>query len=109
MAPSSSGLGQVEFSTKPRVRMATTYILTCANTDYYIGSTINIEHRLNEHQCGQSRATKGKRPVKLIYKRNFSTLKEARKFEYFLKRQRNKKFFKKLFNGEIIWPHRLVA
>lgn len=31
---------------------AYTYILQCANGKYYVGSTTNLEARLNEHQAG---------------------------------------------------------
>lgn len=89
--------------------MGTVYILLCKNNDYYVGSASNLSRRLTEHQKGMSRATKGKLPVKLIYKKEFRTLKEARSFEYFLKRQRNKRFFQKLFDNEIVWPRRLVV
>jgi len=84
--------------------MIATYILLCNNGDYYIGSTKNFERRIKDHKRGLNRATKGKLPVKLIYKRELGTLSEARKFEYFLKRQRNKNFYKKVINNEIIWP-----
>lgn len=89
--------------------MATVYILKCKNGDYYIEITNNLKRRLTDHQQGKSKATKGKLPVKLVYQRGFKTLKEARKFEYFLKKQRNREFFKKVIKNEIVWPRRLVV
>ena len=80
----------------------TTYILECYNGDYYIGSTDNLTRRFNEHLQGRNKSTKHKRPVKIVYLRNFETLKEARSFEYFIKRQRNKNFYKKLINGPFV-------
>ena len=32
--------------------MPTVYILLCNNGEYYVGSTADIEKRLNEHQKG---------------------------------------------------------
>lgn len=79
-----------------------TYILECANGDYYVGSTDDIERRLNEHKCGKNKSTKFKRPLKVVFTRNFLTLSEARSFEYFIKRQRNKKFYEKLISGPFV-------
>ncbi|PRY87392.1 GIY-YIG nuclease family protein [Mongoliibacter ruber] len=31
---------------------AYTYILLCGNSQYYVGSTKNLEKRLDEHQLG---------------------------------------------------------
>ncbi|MFD2201086.1 GIY-YIG nuclease family protein [Shivajiella indica] len=31
---------------------AYTYILLCCNGQYYVGSTKNLEKRINEHQMG---------------------------------------------------------
>lgn len=51
---------------------------------------------------GQNSHTKSRLPIKLVYKKEFSNINEARKFEYFIKRQRNKKFYLKLINGAFV-------
>lgn len=49
--------------------MAYTYILECANGEYYVGSTEDIVQRLQEHQTRTGgRFTKLHQPVKLVYK-----------------------------------------
>ncbi len=57
---------------------AFTYILKCADKSYYIGSTVNLEKRLWEHQngCG-SNFTKKNLPVELIYFEEFERIEDA--------------------------------
>lgn len=64
------------------------YILECADTTLYIGSTNNLEKRLKEHNGAKKGAhyTKIRRPVMLKHTETFSTLSEARKREAELKR-----------------------
>ena len=43
------------------------YILQCADNKWYYGYTSNLKKRLLEHQEGKNRATKPRRPLKLVY------------------------------------------
>lgn len=44
------------------------YILECADGGYYVGSTRNLEHRLDQHASGRgARYTSGRLPVRLVY------------------------------------------
>ena len=45
------------------------YILKCANGKYYVGSTTDLEKRLQQHQQGEGGAkfTKSHLPVELVY------------------------------------------
>ena len=62
--------------------MATMYILQCSNGEYYVGSTTDIEKRLNEHQKGRGCAfTKAHLPIKLVYTEEYSTTEQAYKRE----------------------------
>ena len=55
-----------------------TYILKCGDDSYYIGSTINLEERLTQHQKGQgANHTKKRLPVNLVYVEAFSRIDEA--------------------------------
>ena len=55
------------------------YILRCANGQYYVGSTTNIELRLQEHHSGEgSDFTKAHLPIKLVYTEEYDTIHEAR-------------------------------
>jgi len=65
---------------------AYTYILLCSDNRYYVGSTTNLELRLKEHFAESdalygSRFTKGYKPIKLVYKEEYSTVAEAFKRE----------------------------
>ena len=54
---------------------AYTYILQCANGKYYVGSTTNLEARLNEHQAGLGgKFTSTHLPVKLVYFEEYSSI-----------------------------------
>jgi putative endonuclease len=61
-----------------RLNSATVYILLCANGQYYVGSTENLERRLKEHQNGTGCGfTKAHLPVKLVNKEEYTTIEEA--------------------------------
>lgn len=64
------------------------YILECADTTLYIGSTPNLEKRLKEHNTSKNGAhyTKIRRPVVLKYHEVVETLSKARAREAELKR-----------------------
>ena len=76
------------------------YILECADSTYYIGSTKDIQKRLCAHNEGKSGAkyTRGRRPVVLRYREDGLTRGEALKREAVLKklsRFEKQKLFKK--------------
>ena len=68
--------------------MPHTYILRCSDDTLYVGSTTDLERRLHEHNHAKSGAhyTKIRRPVELVWKKKFKTIKEARAKEVTLKR-----------------------
>jgi len=55
------------------------------NFDIYVGSCEDIEVRLNRHNSGKVRSTKGYRPWKLLEIFHFSSHAEAVRHERFLK------------------------
>lgn len=63
------------------------YILECADSSLYVGSTKDLAKRLKEHNESKRGAhyTKIRRPVFLRYSETFATLKEARSREAELK------------------------
>lgn len=63
--------------------MYSVYILKCSDDSLYTGCTNNLEKRLNEHNFGKAGAkyTRARRPVELVYHRNFRTLKAGRRKE----------------------------
>lgn len=70
-----------------------TYILECADNSLYVGCTNDLERRLDQHNNSKWGAhyTKIRRPVKLVYVENFSTLREARHREAEFKGWRREK------------------
>ena len=61
-----------------KVYMAWMYILKCADSSYYVGSTKNLELRLSQHQSGKgSRYTSGRLPVELVYGEEYDRVADA--------------------------------
>ena len=79
--------------------MFTTYIIYSIDFDsFYIGYTSAIEERIIQHNSGKTKSTKNKIPWKVVYTEVFQTKTEAIQRERFLKRQKNKTFYRKLCN-----------
>ncbi|MDR3546926.1 MAG: GIY-YIG nuclease family protein [Candidatus Pacebacteria bacterium] len=55
------------------------YILECADTTLYTGSTNDLERRLQQHNHSKrgARYTKARRPVRLLYTEEFPTRGDA--------------------------------
>lgn len=54
------------------------YILRCADGSYYVGSTIDLERRLREHNEGRgARYTMRRLPVELVYSAEFPNIAQA--------------------------------
>lgn len=81
--------------------MGYTYILQCANGEYYVGSTEDLEKRLHEHYSHKGgRFTKLNQPVKLVYKEEYASYEEAFKRERQLHKWSHAKK-EALVNGDI--------
>lgn len=51
------------------------YILECADSSYYTGSTKNLRRRIEQHQMGEgANHTKNRLPVKLVYFEEFDRI-----------------------------------
>lgn len=75
--------------------MAHVYILKSLNyKKTYVGSTSDLERRVNEHNTGQSFFTNRYKPWKLIYKEEFKDISDARKREKYFKTASGRKFIK---------------
>ncbi len=62
--------------------MPFTYILRCADGSYYVGSTSDLERRFAQHQAGEGAAyTRRRRPVELVFAREFDRVDEAFRLE----------------------------
>ncbi|MFA4846576.1 MAG: GIY-YIG nuclease family protein [Patescibacteria group bacterium] len=56
------------------------------NGRWYVGSSDNPQRRLQEHNFGKHRSTKGYRPYQLIYTETYDTKTEALKREKLIKK-----------------------
>lgn len=73
------------------------YILeSLKNGRYYIGSTVDKERRLIEHNTSQVKATKNLRPLKLVFYQEFEEIKTARQVEYKLKKKKSRGIIKRI-------------
>jgi putative endonuclease len=64
------------------------YVLQNPAARFYIGLSENLPHRLEQHNAGESRWTRGRGPWKLIWQSASMSLSDARKLERLLKRQK---------------------
>jgi len=79
------------------INMFYTYILRSEKDNtYYIGSTSNLTNRVREHNFGNTRYTKLKRPWILIYSEEFQTRGLAVMREKQLKRIKNRTVLEKI-------------
>ena len=65
------------------------YIVRCSDNTFYCGQTNNLEKRIKEHNSDSSKSAKylrGRKPVKLVYSETYSTLQEAMKREWKVKK-----------------------
>ena len=69
---------------------------------YYIGSTNNIERRLEEHNRGQTKSTKFRKPFLLVLKEEYTTIEEVKYIEKKLKSFKNKKIIDRIVAEGII-------
>lgn len=64
----------------------TVYILRCKDKTLYTGITTNISDRIKAHNSGKgAKYTKGRGPVKLVWKKIVKNESAARKMEYKIK------------------------
>jgi len=58
--------------------MAFVYILECADGSWCVGSTIDLERRVAQHQRGEGSAyTRRRLPVRLVFSREFARIDDA--------------------------------
>jgi putative endonuclease len=54
------------------------YMLSCADGTTYVGSTVDLERRLAQHQAGEGAAyTRTRRPVRLIHVEEYVRIDDA--------------------------------
>lgn len=78
------------------------YILLCSNNRYYIGSSQDLERRLEEHSSGRVTSTMNLLPVKLVFSQTYETIQQARRVEHKLKRLKNRSIIETIISDGII-------
>lgn len=82
--------------------MAWVYILQSEKSQYYIGSTANLERRLKQHFTGGAHTTSRMKGLKLVFSQEFKSSEKARIVERKLKSWKRKDFIDKIVSdGEI--------
>ena len=62
--------------------MAYVYMVECNDGTYYVGSTHDLEQRVDEHNLGiGSQYTSARRPVKLVWAEEFEDVADAYAYE----------------------------
>ena len=62
--------------------MAWAYVLECSDGTYYVGSTVDLERRVAQHQDGEGAIyTRRRRPVRLVWAAEFDRITDAFLFE----------------------------
>lgn len=67
-------------------------LLSLKSHIFYFGSAKDLKSRIEQHSRGEVKSTKCHRQWKLVWYGAFTTLKEARKFEKYLKTGSGKSF-----------------
>ena len=87
----------------PGSMKAYVYILkSLKNSRFYIGSTDNLNRRIDEHNSGKSTYTSFSKPFELVFSQEYDELTMARKIEYWLKRQKDKKLIERIITEKKI-------
>ncbi|MBT3227512.1 MAG: GIY-YIG nuclease family protein [Candidatus Marinimicrobia bacterium] len=77
-----------------------TYILQSEKDGrYYIGSTSDLDRRLQEHNSGKTMSLKYRRPLVLIYFEEYETRELAKNREKLIKAYKGGNSFKELLDG----------
>lgn len=72
------------------------------NGRYYIGSTNDIDRRLLEHNSGKTKSLRHILPLKLVFKKEYKVLIDARRMELHLKKLKNRNILERIISeGDI--------
>ena len=66
---------------------------------YYVGSTPDLERRLNDHNRGKEKFTRTGMPWQLVYMETFEELAMARRRELDIKKKKSRKYIESLISS----------
>lgn len=78
------------------------YILKSDNEKYYVGSTTDINRRMDQHKSGHTPTTKRLGNMKLVFSQEFNSLKDARIIERRIKSWKRKDFIERIISDGFI-------
>jgi len=78
------------------------YILKCVNGMYYIGSTMDILRRMEEHGRGHTESLRALLPVELVFQQEYENIAAARKIEYRLKQLKSRQIIERIVRDKKI-------
>jgi len=85
------------------------YILRSAKSGrYYVGSTVDPDRRLSQHNSNAVSATRNRGPWVRVSLVAFSDAPTARKAEAFVKRLKSRRIVELLISGAFDWPEALA-
>jgi putative endonuclease len=80
-------------------KMYFVYIIESSSSGkWYYGYTHDLNQRLEAHNSGRNISTASRGPWSYIFQRPFASDKEARSFETYLKKSRNKQYLRAKFS-----------
>lgn len=78
------------------------YILKLDNGQYYIGSTTNIDRRIEEHKKGIKAGTRYSKNIELVFQQEYNSFSDTRKVEHKLKKMKSRKIIEKIIEDGTI-------
>lgn len=79
------------------------YILqSLVNNRYYIGSTNDLDRRLQEHNDGRGKYTNLTKPFRLVFNQSYHSLNDARSIERRLKKMKSRKIIEEIIEDGYI-------
>ncbi len=79
------------------------YILQSRKSgQYYIGSTMDTQKRLHEHNSGTTISTRNKGPWTIVFQQQYPSIPQARKIEQLLKKMKRRDYLEKIIRDQVI-------
>ena len=85
------------------------YVLQSSKSGrYYVGSAIDPDRRLTQHNSNSVKATRNRGPWSRVALLAFADVSTARKAEAFVKRLKSRRIVELLISGAFDWPEALA-